>query len=171
MSEFDNIEKKLIEVLEQTSKEGLEKKISGDGEWTYRMKELFGNLGEAEGFTICTSGFKDVFNGEWLFDLVWYKEELVEGYKMLADVPLIVESEWKREFKYIKYDFEKLLVSNAERRLFICQSKPDKIDWLMEYFTKAIDTYRLGKKGDRFMIAILEDYYSGEFTYKLITKR
>jgi len=64
-------------------------------------------------------------NSEWLYDLHWY----VEGKSPYTTVrlPLVVECEWQQKrrgdkanpFSGIKYDFQKLLISNAELRLMI----------------------------------------------------
>ena len=89
---------------------------------------------------------------------------------MLIRVPLIVESEWGRTIKSIKFDFEKLLLANSENRLMICQIKPDQRKEILDYIRIAVSKYNYLKKGDRFLVALLDDYDSGEFEYNLILK-
>ena len=97
-------------------------------------------------------------NHEWLYDLLWYTEE--DHYTMTS-VPLAVECEWnpnkKQHIKEIaysgfKYDFQKLVVCNAQLRLMIFQiKKMDDLISLEEYFNKAIQDYSLLAKGSRFL--------------------
>ena len=64
-------------------------------------------------------------NSEWLFDLHWYTDGK-NPYTTLT-LPLVMECEWQQKrkgdkvnkFSGIKYDFQKLLVANAELRLMI----------------------------------------------------
>lgn len=62
----------------------------------------------------------DFKNREWLYDLHWYTEGTIP-YTTVR-LPLVMECEWNPKskldsinaFSGIKYDFQKLLVSNAE---------------------------------------------------------
>jgi hypothetical protein len=87
-------------------------------------------------------------NKEWLFDLQWYTEN---GPYLPASLPLVVECEWKTKKKAdsktpssgIKYDFQKLLVANADLRLMIFIIKNDiQLSELDQYFELAIKGYR-----------------------------
>lgn len=166
VEELTEIEGALQDVLEKVRLEWVNQQLYGDKKWTYRIKELLGQAGTQMGYQVCSTGF-DCYHGEWLYDLVWYEEN---DEKRLISVPLIVESEWNRGFGNIKYDFEKLLLANADHRLMICQARPKHINSLLEYFTNAVKDYKLLKSGDRFLIAILDDYMSGNFIYKIIIK-
>ena len=104
---------------------------------------------------------------EWLYDLHWYTEhekqrELphIYGYR-LKTLPLVVECEWeyinrKERDKYkrgertgvdlwgaVKYDFQKLLIANADLRLMIFQKRSDSSqnDKLDDYFIEVIENY------------------------------
>jgi len=66
--------------------------------------------------------FKD---REWMYDLHWYTE-LNDSHYMPTELSLAVECEWhknrenrKISFSSVKYDFQKLLVTNATLRLLI----------------------------------------------------
>ena len=163
---FDDIEKKIIKEMNDFFIEVEEKKYRGDKIWTNRLKEKIGDLGYDLGYQVSIGGFRDKFEREWLYDIVWYVED---SEKRLQKIPLIVESEWDRNYSGIKYDFEKLLVGNAERRLMICQCKTDDIDNLFEKFKNAIDAFE-ENFGDRFLIAVLDSQTESEFYYKTYTK-
>ena len=68
-------------------------KVYGDYNWTNHIKRCLAELGSSNGFEICAATENKEYQNEWLYDLVWYKENS-EG--LLIDVPLVVESEWKR---------------------------------------------------------------------------
>src|SRR4051794_25171184 len=97
----DFLEEQIITVLNNAVEELHANGIQGDDSWTRKFKERLAELGESLGCKICTSGFKDIYNNEWLFDMVWYKEN---EKQQLVDVPLVVESEWRKSLKHIKFD-------------------------------------------------------------------
>ena len=137
-----------------------------DGRWTHIIKKELADLGEQQGYKICTSGFDDFYNDEWLYDMVWYKEDAVGK---LITVPLTVESEWGKKIDQIKFDFEKLLLANSQYRLMICQSYPSNIESLQDYLQQAIQDYQLNHTGDRYLVAIL-NIHEGEFEFVVFTK-
>jgi hypothetical protein len=130
--------------------------------WTIRIMELIGGLGCDNGYEVCGAGF----DSQWLYDLVWYKND---EKKMLESVQLVLESEWNTSLEAIKYDFEKLLIANAEMKVMICEAKSsDMLNKLFEYFENAIKGYRLGKSGERYLIAILDENW--DFNWRLLIK-
>lgn len=152
--EADDIERRLKEALISFTLEARQLDYKSDGLWTYKIKERLGDIGCNEfNSKICTSGFRDYFDNEWLFDLVWYLEN-EDG--ILIEIPLVVESEWHLDWRCIKYDFEKLLQSNATHRLMICQAHPSRKSFILEGFKSLIQSYRLNHTGDRYMIAVLD---------------
>jgi hypothetical protein len=164
MENFTKIEEEIKNVLQQVTEEADEKLIKGDTEWTYRIKELLAELGDKLDYSVSVGGLEK-FEREWLYDLVWYTEN---DEHFLNHVPLVMECEWGRSLKHVKYDFEKLLIANSDHRLMICQAKPNQFDEFRSYFYEAIKAYPNLQKGSRFLIAILDDYNSGEFEYHLI---
>jgi len=164
---YQEIENQIKNVLINVSKEGNQGMIKSDTQWTHRIKELLGNLGESLDLKVCTGGFPERFEPEWLYDMVWYKEG---ENNLLARVPLVMESEWGRTLGDVKYDFEKLLLSNAELRLMVCQAKPDQVEEFENYFKNAVPYFVQLNKGDRFLIAIFEEYVSDEFKFLTIEK-
>jgi hypothetical protein len=113
-------------------------------------------------------------NTEWLYDLHWYTESS-EPY-LPKSLPLVVECEWNpkrkgdREVPYsgIKYDFQKLLVTNADLRLMIFIIKKDnEIVELDKYFNKAINNYIHLVPGSKFLFIAFDERLEGfHYTYK-----
>lgn len=134
----------------------------GNGIWTIEIRTLLAKLGDQRNYWIATPGWE----GGWLYDLVWYEKDEAGN---LTRVPLVMECEWDLKLTGIKYDFEKLLLANAEHRLMICEAHPDNIEKWLAYFTSAIQTYKNGNKGDRFMIVILNSD-SLEFEFHLMQR-
>ena len=166
-SKFTNDETEIIAILEQIVKEWFEKKVNGDKQWTIRIKTLLADLGYKKGYDVSTSGLEDKTVTEWLYDFVWYKEN---SEKYIETVPLVLECEWGRKLKDIKFDFEKLLLANSEMKFMICQAKPNQFEQFCNYFEKAVSSYQLLQSGSRIVVAILDDYNTGLFTYKLFVK-
>ena len=103
-------------------------------------------------------------NKEWLYDLHWYLDGN-EPYTTLS-LPLVVECEWnskrkgdsKVQFSGIKYDFQKLLVSNAELRLMIFKiKKVTELEELNCYFMSNIENYEQVEKGAKFLFVAFYD--------------
>lgn len=114
-------------------------------------------------------------NREWLYDLLWYQEDNNEGYCPI-NFSLIVESEWEKRrregkrgdlYSGIKYDFQKLLLSNSGLRLMIFKiSKEEELNQLSEYFNNAIIRYTPLQKGEFLFIAFHDKKKSFHYYYK-----
>lgn len=164
---FDEIEIRIIKVLNDFLIEAEKNKYIGNRVWTNRIKHSIGDLGIELNHQVAIGGFSEKFEREWLYDIVWYQED---SENRLIRIPLIVESEWGGNYSGIKYDFEKLLVGNAERRLMICQSKASQVDNLFIKFKDAINAFE-EDYNDRFLIAILDSDTESIFYYKTFTKQ
>src|SRR2546430_2239391 len=66
----------------------------GDGEWTTEIKRGIGTIGQQNGYLVCATGFPDPKNKEWLYDLVWFRNN---SDHHLLEVALVLESEWHRD--------------------------------------------------------------------------
>jgi hypothetical protein len=143
--------------------------IIGDGPWTKEIKKRLAGMGNSYGYAASVGGFRDEHEPEWLFDLVWYKEEGKGENARLIEVPLVVESEWNLHFGHIKYDFEKLLVANAGLRLMICQARIENRDRIFNYCKDAVAKYNLSRSGDTYLIALL-DTDTEKFYFDVIIK-
>lgn len=157
------------QLLNKFVQEAHAQNLKGDANWTYEIKKRLAELGKKHQYNISVGGFRDLYEPEWLYDLVWYKEEGEGETARLIEIPLIMESEWNLHFDYIKYDFEKLLVSNAPLRLMICQCSEINRQNRIDYFRDSIMRYKSGNKDDIFLIALL-DYESEEFHFVEIKK-
>ena len=144
-------------------------KILGDYEWTRQIKSFIGRLGISKGYKVCASSHEQDFENEWLYDLVWYKEN---DTGFLIDVPLVVESEWKQNLKDIKFDFEKLLLANSGLKLMICNSKEKHKQSILNYFQEAIEFCPFIQISDEYLVAILDLIGSDadKFTFHVFKK-
>lgn len=115
-------------------------------------------------------------NSEWLYDLHWYVEG--RNYYTTTRMPLVMECEWQQKrkgdskvvFSGIKYDFQKLLVSNAEFRLMIFKIlKITDLEYLSEYFEDNIDNYYNLPSGSKFLFIAFYDK-GKTFYYREIIK-
>jgi len=143
------------------------------------------NLGHQLGYKVYANGLQpeDIqkvdqpfVNKEWLFDLHWYTDD--NDPYTVKSLPLVVECEWnpKRKgdsrifYSGVKYDFQKLLVSNAALRLMIFTiENTDTLGTLKSYFQKSIETYEHLNINARFLF-IAFDNRSKCFYYKRIKK-
>ncbi|KQS91721.1 hypothetical protein [Chryseobacterium sp. Leaf394] len=164
--EFDDIERLIIKEFEEFLSDVEIHGFSGDTTWTFQLKKRLAQLGDRLGYKVSVGGLGEDFAGEWMYDVVWFVED-EDG--CLIKVPLIVESEWDKKYSGIKYDFEKLLIGNAERRLIICQAKGSEIENLFIKLENAIVKFQ-ENKNDRFLIAVLNCNTDDEFHYRTFTK-
>jgi hypothetical protein len=118
-------------------------------------------------------------NKEWLYDLHWYTEKDNEYYFPLT-LPLVVECEWKHrkvgasdnsdKYGEVKFDFQKLVVSNSDLRLmiFAVNNRADLDSLLLPYFQSVISSYaHLENKAKFLFIA----YYQRENTFYYMVLR
>lgn len=115
-------------------------------------------------------------NKEWLYDMCWCKENENNAY-FLEKLVLALECEWSGKRKYdsdkygnMKYDFQKLLVVNADTHVMIfVEHLDEKVENISEYITKAIENCEHTRKGSRFLcIAYAKNFDS--FKYRLFVK-
>jgi hypothetical protein len=95
---------------------------------------------------------------EWMYDVHWYTEH---DHYSTTSLELAVESEWESRRKDdksndfhsgVKYDFQKLLITNANLRLMIFKvSKEEELETLYTYFKAAIKGYTSLIEGDTFL--------------------
>jgi hypothetical protein len=163
--EFNHVEE-IISNLSESGNEAYLMKLKGNASWTKLIKQNLSKLGAELGFETCASGTDYQTHNEWLYDLIWFKEEGEGMLRRMIDVPLIMESEWNLSFDDIKYDFEKLLLGNSPVKLMICQSKsPNE---LFPYFEDSISKFMLQRTNETYIIAIL-DHWEEKFEFKTIT--
>jgi len=76
----------------------------------------------------------------------------------------------KLPLKEHKVDFEKLLLANAENKLFICQAYTADVECRFKFFQDAINLYKLNKAGDGYIFVIF-DYYTHKMTPRKLIKQ
>lgn len=136
---------------------------------TKKIKEYFGKLGNEYKYDVASS----IHGGESIYDLTWY---INNEENFLFETKLALETELSgRSTKHLKFDFEKLLMSNAELRLMICfnsgnKNFPYNINKLLEFYNKAICSYRNLSKGSRTLIIIWDDHGPGNIYPILMIK-
>jgi hypothetical protein len=102
--------------------------------------------------------------------LHWFTDE---DYFFPTSLPLVVECEWRNKiqkgtinegdyyredgkdisYSAVMYDFQKLLVSNAELRLMIFKLRQfEDLEYMQLYFEKAIEKYKPLQPGDKFLM-------------------
>mgnify|MGYP001426186354 CR=1 FL=1 len=108
------------------------KDAKGNRAWTTELKKHLVTLGHKYGWDTCPEWDGQCLKWGWLYDLVWYKEDA--GH--LSEVGLVMESEWYRGWKPIKYDFEKLLLAKSALKLMIFQTDRDEISGLFDLLEK-----------------------------------
>ena len=86
--------------------------------WTSVIKKVVAEQGVSLKHSVCTSGFGGEYDPEWLYDLVWYRED---AEKHLSGVYLVLECEWQTDYNAMKYDFEKLLLAKAPVKIMVFQ--------------------------------------------------
>lgn len=166
---LDTLETAVAETLERAVREAHEQQLRGNASWTHHINLQLGRLGNSMGYEVCVKNQSGEFNAEWLYDMVWYEETGEGDDRRLVDVSLVLESEWEKSISQIRYDFEKLLVANARHRVLICQAAPINRESVLIYLLDAVKQYRLGRTGDRFLIALL-DSWDEKFEFRLIVR-
>lgn len=136
--------------------------------WTVAINTILALTAKQNGRNyFVASKLKTSENREWLYDLVWYDNNIFG----LNDVHLIVESEWKNpwgneDYSYdIQYDFEKLILGKAIYKLMIFEGEnlQENLAYI-ETLKNVVINCKLTKQGDRFMFAAWDkekqDFYT-----------
>ncbi|HWY09889.1 MAG TPA: hypothetical protein VN026_01120 [Bacteroidia bacterium] len=151
---LDNTEKEIILLLDSFLDPY--PKNDNNSTWTNGLKKQLTKLGQEKGYEVATSS-KKVKNkdwGEWLVDLMWYKN-CYKNYKdgTLKSVFLVAEIEWLMGDWDIQIDFEKLMVLKSKYRLMIFQApNEDKVINRFKFLKSIIDNYKSSQIGDRYLL-------------------
>ncbi len=136
-----------------------------DSGWTKQLKEDIGSLGVTHGWAVCTSGFPDRFDPEWLYDLIWYRSE---PDNHLAEVYLVMESEWAVAPASIKYDFEKLLLAKSSLKVMVFEAYDRDIAGVFSLLESGIRAFQKKDAGEIYILAGY-NMTSGNFVVRRIT--
>lgn len=117
-----------------------------DGAWTRAVKNSVGSIGHKRGYLVCAASSKFERNGEWVFDMGWFK---MRG-DIIVDVPLALESEWG--VSGAMDDFQKLLISRARHRVMVLWSrKHPPAEGLISSLIRQVAKYQGSQRGDRYL--------------------
>ena len=153
---LNDVEKQILETVRMLP---IRVENSTNTEWTAAAKNLIGNLGISLGWKICASCNNEEFENEWLYDLVWYKDDREHE---LLDVGLVLECEWDQNYRGIRYDFEKLLLSKSEYKVMIFQGDARSISMAFTKMKLSIEKFRQKSSGERYLLIAL-NYNEDEF--------
>ena len=123
--------------------------LTGAPRWTDGIYRTLAELGRQQGFKAACTPHGD--EREWLYDVIWYQESGTGLDLRLLSLPMVAECEWNPYG--IGDDFEKLLVANADTRLFVCCPRETHWPELRQYFEESIQGFRQNRPGDRYIIA------------------
>lgn len=168
---LDAIEHQIFKAVEKVALEfeNQPKEQRGNTWITSKIKQYIGKVGEENNWDICSTEH----DGEWLYDLVWYRND---SNNCMEKVGLVLESELSdRKPQGLKYDFEKILAANSDFRAFICFVEPNfdypnNVNRQLEMFEKSVAAYKNLPKGARILVLIWEDFTHGHIYPHLIIK-
>lgn len=135
----------------------------GDGAWTKMELSRLYDLAKREGFSACPTFGEEWRDGEWLYDMVWYRD--VKGFKedlnlgisrALENVVLVLESEWSMSPWQVQYDFEKLLVAKALFKVLVVNDIGELA--AKRIVESGLENYKGGIANERYVLAM----YSGK---------
>jgi hypothetical protein len=85
----------------------------------------------------------------WLWDLSWIESD---RDNTLRAIPLALESEWNSTWDEILWDFQKLLVSQADIRVMVLNTATDAQKQFAQ-LRAAVDAYSGSRAGDHYLFA------------------
>ena len=188
---------KIIEILADSIKTFFDFKSEIRSQRTRLIKKELSKLGLKLGYKVWTNrlfpeDINEIMNGtkfneeefdenfakeEWLYDLHWYTES---GHYTPKSLPLIMECEWenkrpgdenKKDYgTSVRFDFQKLVVSNATLRLMIFIANEKGRNELGKYFERVIKSYIQLEKDAKFLFIAYDNRMKKCF-YKELTKK
>ena len=159
MLEGSNMEKKIMEILDQIAKDP-DNNHWTDKKWSFRIKSEIAKIGKQQHFWVYGAQAENVDDGEWLYDLVWLS---YQG-NTLINVNLLLESEWTPTNMYD--DFQKLLLGRSELKVMIFYSS--SVSHFKENINRMkneIQSFKYSMPGDKYL---LSGYVNemGEFSHE-----
>jgi hypothetical protein len=146
---MDDVELAIRTALENIRAKAKPEKWKIDKFRSKAVKKAIVGIGEQFGWRTAANGCKTDERKEWLYDIAWFQLDYV---KNITDVPLVVEVEWGTR-KYIKYDFEKLLVSRSKYRVMVFKAASDSaVRDLFREMRQWITKFHRTTIGDRYLL-------------------
>lgn len=159
MKDITNKEQVIDDLISLFGRIGPEMHCKSDSISTEILKDNLSKLGIDYGF----DSRPNKTESEFLFDLTWFKKSNNE-FHSIENIALILESEWKKDFYQIQYDFEKLLVANVPYKVIAFQT-----DDIFETTTNKIKTIINSFKGVDNNIFILAGFVNSIGTFQIET--
>jgi hypothetical protein len=128
------------------------------GEPTRMVKNAVGRLGSNEKFQV----YHSEKNCEWLYDVCWCQESGKDGWD-LDEMSLALESEFGQTKNDLLWDFQKLLVSRANHREFLCTLNKEQWNILTDCVERQVQHYRGTQVGDRYLLGNWESDWNWTF--------
>ncbi len=122
------------------------------------IKSEFAEKGNELGLCTAAHGYGE---GEWLFDLVWYKMDEKDD-QIMTDIPLVLETELsKKDYGGLKEDFDKLLVATSSTKVFV--TTMEEIEIKKKYIQKAINSFTKFRNEETLYLIIWDESDEGNF--------
>lgn len=136
----------------------------GDTDWTVELMRVIGTLGLEQGWAVCASKCRELFDGGWLYDLTWYRNGPNDH---LRELGLVLESEWRRNLEFIKFDFEKLLAAKAPIKVLVFQDCNGNLPQLWSFLETGIACFKPQGLHETYILAAYQED-KHEFTVRTI---
>jgi hypothetical protein len=121
---------------------------NGPGVWTRQIINDFKRLGFQWGYWVCPDPHNST--SAWLCDFCWYRNN---EHHELAEVPLVLESEWSHKWKEIRHDFEKLHQAKARFKVMIFEEGDESMDDVWRFLESSIRAFKNGKADEWYVLA------------------
>jgi hypothetical protein len=131
-----------------------------DQDWTRCIKSELAELGAERDHIVYANGIEaQQVRGEWVYDVTWAQESPDEsGESNTKRIVLACECEWARNWGDVWDDFDKLLQSRADYRVFIThQFGGQSVDEITEKLIKRVDAYEQTSPGDTYLLAVYDN--------------
>ncbi len=134
--------------------------------WTATLKRALIDLGKKNNYRVCAAGFlPDDCDIEWLYDLVWFRNDPPEH---LREIGLVLESEWSKVPFDIKYDFEKLLVAKSPIKVMVFQDYQENLPQMLSLLETGIRCFRAEPANESYIFA---GFRNSEYAFEFKTIR
>ncbi len=157
-----DLEREIINSI-KSMPQTLERGMGGDTEWTALLKSEMTKIAHRHEYLVCPK--LDESNTEWLYDLVWFRND---SNRFLREVALVLESEWARDADEIHYDFEKLLLAKAPIKVMVFQNCRDNLPELWRQLKDGIRIFEQKSNDETYILAAFKEK-EHEFEIQVVT--
>ena len=167
---LDSVEREIKNRLSAFVLDAAERKLESDRDWTIGIKTAIAAIGLEQGHSVCATGIDhdnlsdamiSRLSTEWLYDLIWYDAD-VAGH--VAEVPLVLESEWGASTDAIFYDFDKLLLAKSKYKVMIFQGLKGNLETHLKTMDRLIDSFHPRSVTERYLL-VCYDWDTGDFEF------